>query len=124
MAEKKLWEIMAPQTKSGDDKRGTFRHDMDKSLGRAMTRYLGNTLEWVFPHIDLTITGGTWTIKVTSKTVHTCPLTIINGNVEINGNLEVRGNIHATGDIVAGSVSLRKHTHVGCHGGAPAGGGD
>lgn len=123
MAEKKKpWEIVAEPTKDSDDRRGTFRHDMDKSLGRAMTRYLGKILEWVFPNIDLKVTDGVLTITVTSKTTHTCPLTVVNGDVTINGNLKVNGNIHATGDIVAGSVSLRKHTHVGCHGGGPAGG--
>ena len=120
---KKVWEIKAPQIKDSDDKRGTFRHDMDKVLGRAMTRYLGNLLEWVFPNIDIKVTSGVVTINVKTSTTHTCPITTINGDVVINGNLKVNGNIHATGDIVAGSVSLRKHTHVGCHGGMPAGGG-
>lgn len=122
---KKPWLIEAMPIKDGDDRRGTFRHDMDKVLGRAMTRYLGSMLEWVFPNIDLIVTEGVVTITVTTKTTHTCPLTIINGDVTINGNLRVNGNIHATGDITAGSVSLRKHIHPGCSGGttgSPIGG--
>ena len=35
----------------------------------------------------------------------------------IHGDLYVDGNIYATGDIVAGGVSLRQHTHLGCQGG-------
>lgn len=121
---KKLWEIQAVPTLDSDDKRGTFRHDMDKSLGRAMTRYLGNILEWVFPHINMKITGGTWVITVATSTTHTCPITTINGDVIINGDLTVNGNVFVTGDVVAGGVSLRKHTHIGCHGTIPNGGGD
>lgn len=119
---KKPWLIDATPTKDGNDRRGTFRHDMDKKLGRAMTRYLGAKLEQIFPNIDIKITDGVAVILVTTKTTHTCPLTVINGDVTINGNLLVNGDIKATGDVVAGTVSLRKHKHVGCHGGSPAGG--
>lgn len=44
---------------------------------------------------------------------------VVNGTATINGNATVNGNIHATGtitgdtDVVAGTVSLKTHTHIG-----------
>lgn len=119
-----IWNKKAVPVKDSDDKRGKFRHDMDRSMGRAMTRYLGNILEWKFPHIDLKITDGTWVINVTTSTTHTCPITTINGDVNINGNVVINGNltvnglITATVDVIGAGVSLKSHTHPGCSGGS------
>lgn len=35
----------------------------------------------------------------------------VQGNANINGNVQVAGNIHSNGDTVAGSISLKSHTH-------------
>ncbi|MFQ1050827.1 phage baseplate assembly protein V [Avibacterium paragallinarum] len=39
------------------------------------------------------------------------------GNAEIKGNVKVQGNVKSQADIVAGSVSLKNHTHTGDSGG-------
>lgn len=116
MADKKVWKIKSSQIKTNEDLRGTFRHDMDKVMGRAMTRYLGKILEWKFPFMDIKVTEGTLVITVAQSTEHTSPLTTVNGDVVINGDLKVNGNVTVTGDVVASGVSLVNHTHPGVHG--------
>ena len=37
--------------------------------------------------------------------------TTLTGNLAVNGNVQVDGNIHSNGDTVAGSISLKSHTH-------------
>ena len=37
--------------------------------------------------------------------------TTLTGNLAVNGNVQVDGNIHSDGDTVAGSISLKSHTH-------------
>lgn len=37
--------------------------------------------------------------------------TTLTGNLVVNGNVQVDGNIHSDGDTVAGSISLKSHTH-------------
>ncbi|MFQ1047121.1 phage baseplate assembly protein V [Avibacterium paragallinarum] len=39
------------------------------------------------------------------------------GNAEIKGNVKVQGNVKSQADVVAGSVSLKNHTHTGDSGG-------
>ena len=125
-----IWNKHAVPVEDDDDKRGKFRWDMDKTLGRGMTRYNVRTdwLEWVFPNIDLKITMGQWTITVATSvtsnigqtltstvgnsTTHTCPINTVNGEVYINGNVIV------SGDVIASGVSLVHHTHTGCMGGS------
>jgi hypothetical protein len=45
-------------------------------------------------------------------TVGGTTMTITPVGVSVQGNLSVTGNITATGDIVAGTISLRSHTHL------------
>lgn len=113
-----IWDLKAVPVHDNDDKRGKFRHDMDKSMGRAMTRYLGSLLELVFPDIDMKVTNGTLTITVTTITKLISPTVHITGDVVIDGNLIVNGTIRASGDVIGGGISLMHHTHPGCQGGS------
>lgn len=49
--------------------------------------------------------------------------TTLTGDLTVNGNVQVDGAIHSDGDTVAGSISLKKHTHGGVSKGPASTGG-
>jgi len=45
----------------------------------------------------------------------------VTGNMDINGDLNIDGEVTATGDVIAGTISLKTHTHPTTTEGSPTG---
>ena len=80
---------------------------------------VGEQVIFVAPNGDLkraVIIGSLPTGGAAPSAVPTIDL--VGGALKINGNLEIEGGITTTEDVVAGGVSVTKHTHSGVNSGA------
>ncbi len=102
--------IWNEQNKPAEGFEGLFRKEFSNTPGQAYARHDEKTGVFTLKSGALTINAGGCTITVADGTVK------IVGNLNVTGDLVVGGTIAATGDILAGKISLEKHTHAGVHG--------
>ena len=112
--------------------RGFGRGELGDRIGDAYWTYNGGVFTLIVPQTVL--------VKTVQLNVHCQNILLdcqkvtitgdlqVDGNTNIDGNLTVAGNatvdgkiecgatVTAAGDVVAGSISLMRHTHYGVHG--------